>query len=193
MTDPIWWFYLFWLPKFLDARYGVKLARRRGAAHRRSTWSPTSARSVGGWLSGALIKRGWTVNAGRKIDDADRRAAHRADDARAARRRACGSRSRIVSVAAAAHQWWSANLFTTGERHVPAARGGSVVGHRRIRRRDGRRPASSARPGACSRQRTTTTRSSSWSAASRTSSHGQLSTFWCHARAGASSNPSRGT
>ena len=26
MTDPIWWFYLFWLPKFLDARYGVKLA-----------------------------------------------------------------------------------------------------------------------------------------------------------------------
>ena len=27
MTDPIWWFYLFWLPKFLDARYGIKLAQ----------------------------------------------------------------------------------------------------------------------------------------------------------------------
>jgi ACS family hexuronate transporter-like MFS transporter len=27
MTDPIWWFYLYWLPKFLDARYGIKLAQ----------------------------------------------------------------------------------------------------------------------------------------------------------------------
>src|SRR5439155_1649100 len=27
LADPIWWFYLYWLPKFLDARYGIRLAQ----------------------------------------------------------------------------------------------------------------------------------------------------------------------
>src|SRR5919204_381285 len=65
MTDPIWWFYLYWLPKFLDARYGIKLAQV--ALPLIAIYVMADVGSVfGGWLSGALIKRGWSVNAGRK-------------------------------------------------------------------------------------------------------------------------------
>ena len=66
ITDPIWWFYLFWLPKFLDARYGIKLAQL--AAPLIVIYLLADVGSVfGGWLSGAFIKRGWSVNAARKM------------------------------------------------------------------------------------------------------------------------------
>src|SRR5688500_5426455 len=65
MTDPIWWFYLYWLPKFLDTRYDVKLAQV--AAPLIVIYLLADVGSVGGgWLSGFFIKRGWTVNAARK-------------------------------------------------------------------------------------------------------------------------------
>jgi len=65
LADPIWWFYLYWLPKFLDARTGSSWRRWR-SAHRRVRGGRCGLRIGGGWLSSFLIKRGWTVNRARK-------------------------------------------------------------------------------------------------------------------------------
>jgi ACS family hexuronate transporter-like MFS transporter len=126
MTDPVWWFYLFWLPKFLDARYGIKLAQV--AAPLVVIYLLADVGSVfGGWLSGAFIKRGWTLNAGRKATMliaalliVPTIAAPRATNMWVA--------VLIVGVAAAAHQWWSANIFTLSSDMFPAHAVGSVVG-----------------------------------------------------------------
>ena len=64
-TDPVWFFYLFWLPKFLDAEFGVRLSAL--AAPLVVIYVIADFGSVGGgWTSSALIKRGWSVNRGRK-------------------------------------------------------------------------------------------------------------------------------
>src|SRR2546427_1118298 len=59
LTDPVWLFYLFWLPKFLEANFGVRLAGL--AAPLVVIYVAADLGSVtGGWVSGALIKRGWS-------------------------------------------------------------------------------------------------------------------------------------
>ena len=126
MTDPIWWFYLYWLPKFLDANWGIKLAGV--AAPLITIYLVADFGSVGGgWVSSALIKRGYTVNAGRKIAMliaalliVPTMFAPHAQNMWVA--------VAIVSVAAASHQWWSANLFTTASDMFPRAAVASVVG-----------------------------------------------------------------
>ena len=56
LTDPIWWFYLYWLPKFLDANFGVKLAGV--ALPLVAIYLVADVGSVGGgYVSSALIKR----------------------------------------------------------------------------------------------------------------------------------------
>ncbi len=126
LTDPIWWFYLYWLPKFLDARFGVKLAAV--ALPLIVIYLVADVGSVGGgWLSSTLIKRGWSVNAGRKTTMLI--AALLIVPTMFAP--AAGSlwvAVAIVSVAAAAHQWWSANLFTTASDMFPRRAVASVVG-----------------------------------------------------------------
>src|SRR5205823_1628901 len=65
LTDPIWWFYLFWLPKFLNDRYGLTLTGLGPPLV--AIYLISDAGSIGGgWLSSRLIARGWSVNAGRK-------------------------------------------------------------------------------------------------------------------------------
>ena len=65
LTDPIWWFYLYWLPKFLDAGFGVTLTGLTLPII--AIYVVADFGSVGGgWVSSALIKRGWSVNRGRK-------------------------------------------------------------------------------------------------------------------------------
>ena len=126
MTDPIWWFYLYWLPKFLDAQFGVKLGSV--AVPLIVIYLVADVGSVGGgWLSSALIKRGWSVNAGRKV--AMLAAALLIVPTMLAPR--AGSlwvAVGIVSLAAAAHQWWSANLFTTASDMFPRRAVATVVG-----------------------------------------------------------------
>lgn len=60
ISDPVWWFYLLWLPKYLADQRGFTLAEIGLVA-----WMPYLAADVGalagGWLSGALISRGWPV------------------------------------------------------------------------------------------------------------------------------------
>ena len=126
MTDPVWLFYLFWLPKFLDASFGVRLVGL--AAPLVVIYVAADVGSItGGWLSGALIKRGWSVNRGRKA--ALLAAALCVLPTMYAP--AAGSMwvaVGIVSVAAGAHQWWSANLFTTVSDMFPRSAVASVVG-----------------------------------------------------------------
>ena len=126
MTDPIWWFYLYWLPKFLDANWGIKLAQV--AAPLITIYVVADFGSVGGgWLSSALIKRGWTVNAARKTAMLIA-ALLIVPTMFAPQAGSLWVAVAIVSVAAAAHQWWSCNLFTTASDMFPRAAVASVVG-----------------------------------------------------------------
>ena len=126
LTDPVWLFYLFWLPKFLEANFGVRLAGL--AAPLVVIYVAADLGSVtGGWVSGALIKRGWSVNLGRKtallvaaLAIVPTMFAPVAGTMWAA--------VSIVAMAAGAHQWWSANLFTTVSDMFPRHAVASVVG-----------------------------------------------------------------
>jgi len=126
LTDPVWLFYLFWLPKFLDAGYGVKLAGL--AAPLIAIYVFADVGSVaGGWFSGMLIRRGFTVNRARKTAMLIA-ALLIVPTLLAPKAPTMWSAVALVSVAAAAHQWWSANLFTTVSDMFPRAAVGSVVG-----------------------------------------------------------------
>jgi ACS family hexuronate transporter-like MFS transporter len=66
LTDPVWWLYISWLPKYLADARGFSLAKIGLFA-----WVPYVAADAGslsgGWLSGYLIGRGWSVNRARKL------------------------------------------------------------------------------------------------------------------------------
>jgi len=126
LTDPIWWFYLYWLPKFLDAQYGVKLIGL--AAPLIAIYLVADVGSVGGgWVSSALIKRGWSVNRGRKTAMLIA-ALLIVPTMLAPHAPSLWVAVAIVSLAAASHQWWSANLFTTASDMFPRRAVASVVG-----------------------------------------------------------------
>lgn len=65
LTDPIWWLYIFWLPSYLQEARGFSLQQVG-----QSAWVPFLAGGVGalsgGYASGALISRGWSVDRARK-------------------------------------------------------------------------------------------------------------------------------
>ena len=126
MTDPVWLFYLFWLPKFLDAAFGVRLAGL--AAPLVVIYVAADIGSVtGGWVSGALIKRGWSLNRGRKTALLIA-ALCIVPTTLAPSARSLWVAVGVVAVAAGAHQWWSANLFTTVSDMFPRHAVASVVG-----------------------------------------------------------------
>lgn len=126
MTDGVWWFYLFWLPKFLDARYGITLGKL--ALPIVVIYLVADVGSVGGgWLSGWLIERGWPVAKARKTALLIA-ALLIVPTAAAPLAPSLWVAVTLVSIAAAAHQWWSANLFTTASDMFPRHAVGSVVG-----------------------------------------------------------------
>jgi ACS family hexuronate transporter-like MFS transporter len=126
LTDPIWWFWLFWLPPFLKDLFEVDL--KTIGAPMITVYLLADVGSVfGGWQSGWLIKRGWTPNAARKTAMLTYAlcivpvvAAPFAGSKWAA--------VLLIGVAAAAHQGFSANLFTTTSDMFPRWAVGSVVG-----------------------------------------------------------------
>ena len=126
MTDPVWLFYLFWLPKFLDTTFGVRLGGL--AAPLVVIYVAADIGSVtGGWVSGALIKRGRSVNRGRKTALLIA-ALCIVPTTLAPSARSLWVAVGVVAVAAGAHQWWSANLFTTVSDMFPRHAVASVVG-----------------------------------------------------------------
>lgn len=134
MTDPVWWLFLFWLPDFFAKTQGLTLLPQGGGIF--MTFGPALVAVylladvgsiAGGWFSSWLIKRGWSVNAGRKtamlvcalcvtpvsiaafVDSLPLAVA-------------------IIGVAAAAHQGWSANLFALTSDLFPSRAVGTIVG-----------------------------------------------------------------
>jgi ACS family hexuronate transporter-like MFS transporter len=126
LTDPIWWFYLYWTPKYLGSQFGVTLSGL--AAPLVTIYIMADIGSVlGGWLSADLIKRGASTVAARQ---------------RVMLWCACcalvvigagyaqdlWTAVLLLSVATAAHQAWSANLFATVTDIFPKAGVASVTG-----------------------------------------------------------------
>jgi ACS family hexuronate transporter-like MFS transporter len=126
MTDPIWWLYLFWIPDFLHRNHGLDL---------KSIGLPlvviylvADVGSIGGgWLSSSLIKRGMSVNRARKLAMLGCALAV-VPIVFASRTSSLWVAVALVSLAAAAHQGWSANLFTLVSDMFPRRAVGSVVG-----------------------------------------------------------------
>ena len=126
LTDPIWWFYLYWLPKFLNKSYGLTLTEL--GLPLITVYTMTCFGSIGGgWLSGSLIKRGWPINRARKLVMlicalcvVPIMTVSQISDLWLA--------VFFIGLAAAAHQGWSANLFTAASDMFPKRAVGSVVG-----------------------------------------------------------------
>ncbi len=126
MTDPIWWLYLFWIPDFLNRNHGIDL--RTVGPPLVAIYLIADVGSIGGgWLSSTLIKRGWSVNAGRKTAMLVCALAV-VPIAFAAQASNLWVAVALVGLAAAAHQGWSANLFTLTSDTFPRQAVGSVVG-----------------------------------------------------------------
>jgi len=128
MTDPWWWFYLFWVPTFLNTQFGVTVDPKKMGPPMVVIYTLASVGSIaGGWLSGHLIKRGWSVNAGRKtamlacaIAVVPIVFASKVTDMWAS--------VLLIGLAAAAHQGFSANIFTLVSDTVPRKAISSVTG-----------------------------------------------------------------
>jgi ACS family hexuronate transporter-like MFS transporter len=126
LADPVWWFYLYWFPKFLDTRHGIKLAQV--ALPLIVVYLVADVGSVGGgWLSSALIKRGFTVNRARKTAMLAM-AVLIVPTALAPLAPSMWTAVIIVSIAAAAHQAWSANVYTLTSDMFPRSVVASVTG-----------------------------------------------------------------
>jgi ACS family hexuronate transporter-like MFS transporter len=131
LTDGIWWFYLFYLPQFLNRNYGLDL--QHAYWYIVTVYVISSVGSIfGGSLSGWLMERGQTVNGGRKI---------------AMLSMAVlvlplvfvphfsvlfpsnpWPATLLIAIAAAAHQGWSANLFSTATDMFPSTAVSTIVG-----------------------------------------------------------------
>jgi ACS family hexuronate transporter-like MFS transporter len=131
LTDPIWWFYLFYLPQFINRNYGLDLAHSKWEIV--TVYMVSTVGSIfGGGLSGLLMNRGYSVNSGRKLALL-----------------LCASlvvpivfvphmgvlfptnawpAIGLIALAAAAHQGWSANLFATPTDIFPSTAISTVVG-----------------------------------------------------------------
>ena len=126
MTDPIWWFFLFWLPKFLNSEYGLTLTALGPPLI--AIYLMADIGSIGGgWIAARFIKRGWTVNRARKgamlicalAVTPIVFAAHASN---------LWVAVVLIGLATAGHQGWSANVFTLTSDMFPRHAVGSVVG-----------------------------------------------------------------
>ena len=131
LTDPIWWFYLFYLPMFLHDNYGLDLNHAKYPLI--AIYSISSVGSIaGGWLSGYRMNHGHTVNSGRKF--AMLICALSVIPILAVPHMGQLFPSNpwpaiaLFSLAAAAHQGWSANLFSTPTDMFPSSSISTVVG-----------------------------------------------------------------
>ena len=126
LTDPFWWLYLFWVPDFLQKTYGLQLLQVGPPLVAIYLMSDVGS-IAGGYLSSRFITRGMSVNRARKtamllcaLGVVPILFATRADSLWTA--------VLIVGLATAAHQGFSANLFTLTSDLFPVRAVGSVVG-----------------------------------------------------------------
>jgi len=126
LTDPIWWFFLFWLPSYFSTTFNLDL--KKPSLPLVIVYTATTIGSIGGgYLSSYLIRQGWSVFRARKttmfifalcvVPIVTARYATNIWQAVA-----------LISLAAAAHQAWSANIFTTASDVFPKKAVSSVIG-----------------------------------------------------------------
>jgi ACS family hexuronate transporter-like MFS transporter len=126
LTDPIWWFYLFWVPDFLYKTHGITLLNV-GLPLLIIYQMATLGSVAGGWLSSLMINRGYSVNASRKTAMLIC-ALLVVPIMFAARVSSLWAAVGLIGLAAAGHQGWSANLFTLASDTFPRPAVGAVVG-----------------------------------------------------------------
>ena len=127
LTDPIWWFYLFWIPAWLADVRGLNI--KEFGLPLVVIYTATTIGSIfGGWLSSYMIKRGMAVNRARAA--AMLVFAVLVVPIVFAQAEGIGFWSAIslISLAAASHQAWSANIFTTVSDMFPKKLVASVTG-----------------------------------------------------------------
>jgi MFS transporter, ACS family, hexuronate transporter len=125
LTDPIWWFFLIWLPDFFKATRGLEI--KKSWVHIVTIYAIITVLSiVGGWVTGHLTGRGWSVTRARKTGMLIFAllvlpifAVTQVGDWTAVL---------LIALAGSAHQAWSANLFTTASDIFPKHAVASVVG-----------------------------------------------------------------
>jgi len=126
MTDPIWWFYLYWIPNFLRQNHGLDLSTI--GLPLIVIYVIADVGSIGGgWLSSTFIKRGWSINKARKTAMLICALAV-TPIIFASNVKNLWVAVGLVGLAAAAHQGWSANIFTLASDMFPRRAVGSVVG-----------------------------------------------------------------
>src|SRR5262249_52936295 len=126
LTDPVWWFYLFWLPKFLNSVHGVKTADM--ISYLLAVYIVADVGSIaGGWLSSILLRHRCSVNLVPKTTMV-LCALCVVPVMAAPQTHSLWLAVGLVSLAAGAHQGWSANLFTLSSDLFPRHAVGSVVG-----------------------------------------------------------------
>lgn len=126
LTDPVWWFFLFWLPKYLASNHGLSLIGL-GLPLVVIYNAATVGSIAGGWLPAKFLKMGWSVNRARKTSMLICAVAVVPIIAVAKVHNLWGAVA-LISLATAAHQGWSANLFTTASDMFPRRAVASVVG-----------------------------------------------------------------
>lgn len=128
LTDPIWWFYLFWLPDFLASQYGLSMTTF--ALPVAVVYTISTLGSVGGgWLPLLLMKRNWSVYKARRTS----MLIFAFCVMPIVFAQLLGNMNMwlavfIIGLAAAAHQAWSANIFTTVSDMFPKKAIASVTG-----------------------------------------------------------------
>lgn len=128
LTDPIWWFYLFWLPDFLQSEYGLKgtaIALPVALVYTMSSFGSI----LGGYIPKILIERGWPAFKARKIS----MLIYALAVIPIVFSQILGHINMwyavvIIGIAASAHQAWSANIFTTVSDMFPRKAVASVTG-----------------------------------------------------------------
>ena len=126
ITDPIWWFYLFWVPDFLHRVHGLTLAQMSLPIVAIYVISDVGS-MFGGWLSSAMLHRGHSVNAARKTTFL-LCAVCVLPIVFAYKMESLWGAVALIGLAAAAHQGFSANLLTLPSDMFPSEAVGSVVG-----------------------------------------------------------------
>ncbi len=126
LTDPVWYFLLFWLPDYFSGAFHLDL--KKPGWPLAIVYTATTVGSIGGgFLSSYFIKRGWTINKARKT--AMLIIAFIVLPIAAARfATSISIVVTLISLAAAGHQAWSANIFTLVSDMFPKKDISSVVG-----------------------------------------------------------------
>ena len=130
MTDAIWWFYLTWLPTFFNSNpaFETKLDLKQVGLPFLVIYLVSDAGSIFfGWLATRFIGMGWSVNKARKVTMLIC-ALCVVPIVFASITSSIVIAIALISLATAAHQGWSANLFTTVSDQFPKRAVGSVVG-----------------------------------------------------------------